>query len=57
MKLAKSQNLTLLKTNQATSSSVRLARKLAKSLIKTNSKMYEPKTYNKVIDNPIHGNK
>lgn len=28
--------------------------KFTKSMIKTNSKMYKPKTYNEVIDNPIY---
>lgn len=42
MKPVKSHNLTLLKTNLATSSNVRLAGKLAKSLIKTNNKIHEP---------------
>lgn len=31
--------------------------KLAKSIIKTSSKVHKPKTYNEVINNPIHGNR
>ena len=36
---------------------VRPARKLAKSVTETNSKVREPKTYNEAINNPIHGNR
>ena len=36
---------------------VRPARKFAKSVTETNSKVREPKTYDKAINDPIHGNK
>lgn len=45
------------KTNLDTSSNIRLICKLIKFLTETSSKMYKPKTYNKVIDNLIHKNR
>lgn len=35
---------------------VRHAYKFAKSVTETSSKMHEPKTYNEVINDSIHGN-
>lgn len=57
IRLAKSHNPIIPKTDLGTGLDVRLARKLAESLIKTSSKAHEPKIYNKAIDNPIHGNR
>lgn len=51
MKLAKSHNLTILKTDLDTGLGTRLKCKLAKSLTETSSKVHEPKTYNEVINN------
>ena len=36
---------------------VRPMHKFAKSVIKTSSKVQEPKTYDEVINDPIHGNR
>lgn len=55
IRLAKIHNLTVPKTDLSMGSSIKPAHKLAKSLIKTSSKVHELKTYNKAIDNPIHG--
>lgn len=32
-------------------------REFAKSVIETSSKVREPKTYDEVVNNPIHGNR
>lgn len=57
IKQAKSQDLTVLRTNLGTGSSIKSIRKLAKTLTETSNKMHKPKTYNKTIDNLIYRNK
>ena len=57
MRLTKSHNSTVLKTNLGISSGVRPACKFVKSLTKTSNKVYEPKIYNEAIDNLIYGNR
>lgn len=57
IRLAKSYNPIVLKTDLDTGSGVKLVCKLAKSLTETSSKIYKPKTYDKVIDNSIYKNK
>lgn len=49
--------LQMLKTDLGIGSGIKLTHKLAKSMTEKNSKVYELKTYNKTIDNLIHGNK
>lgn len=44
-------------TDLSIGSDIKLAHKLAKFLIETSSKIHEPKTYNKAIDNLIYKNK
>ena len=36
---------------------IRPAQELAKSVTETSSKVHEPKTYNKAVNNPINGNR
>lgn len=44
-------------TNLGTSLGIKPVRKHAKSLIKTKSKIYKLKIYDKIIDNSIYGNR
>lgn len=55
IRLAKIHNLTVPRTDLSMGSGVKPIHKLAKSLIETSSKVHELKTYDKAIDNPIHG--
>lgn len=57
IRLAKFHNPIVPKTNSGMGSNVKLICKLAKSLIKTSSKVYKPKTYDEAINNPIYRNK
>ena len=57
MRLTRSHNLTLLKTDPSTGLGIKFICKLTKSLIETSNKVYEPKTYDKAINNLIHGNR
>lgn len=57
MRLDRFHNLTVSKIDPDMSSSVKTICKLAQFLTKTNSKMYEPKIYDKAINNPIHRKK
>lgn len=57
IKLDRSYNLSMPKIDLGIGLGIRPVYKLAKFLIKTNSKIYEPKTYNEAINNLIHGNK
>ena len=57
MRLAKSHDSIVSKTNQDIGSGIRPVCKLAKSLIEISSKVHKPKTFNKVIDDIILGNK
>lgn len=59
MRLDKSQDPIWMRprTDLDTSSSVRLARKLAKSATKTSNKIHKPKIYNEAIDNLIYRNR
>lgn len=36
---------------------IRSMQKLAKSIIETSNKVHEPKTYNKIVNNPINRNR
>lgn len=56
MRLIKFYNLIMLKIDLDTGSDVRSACKFIMSLTKTSSKVYKPKTYDKVIDDLIYGN-
>lgn len=56
VKLDRSYDPTMLRTDIDTGSGVRPTRKLAKFLIETSSKVHEPKTYNEAINNTIYGN-
>lgn len=56
MRLDKFHNPTVPKTDLDMGSVIKPVYKLAKSLIETSSKVYEPKTYDKAIDNPIYKN-
>lgn len=55
--LVKSHNLTMLRLDLGMSSGIKLIHKLAKSLIRTCSKVHDHKTYNKAINNLIYKNK
>lgn len=57
MRLAKSHNPTVPRRDMGIGLGIRPAYKLVKSLIETSSKVYEFKTYDKAIDNPIYGNR
>lgn len=57
MRLDRFYDLIISKTNLDTSLDVKSIHKFAKFLIKTSSKIYELKTYNKIIDNLIYKNK
>lgn len=56
MRLDRSYNLTIPRTNLSTGSAIRPLCKLAKFWGETSSKMHKPKTYNEAIDNSIYGN-
>lgn len=53
MRLAKSHNLTIPRTNLDIGLDIKPACKLAKSLTKTRSKMHELKTYNEAINDVV----
>lgn len=57
MRLVKSHNLIVPKSDLGIGSSVKPTHKLAKSLTKISSKIYKLKTYNEAIDNLIYKNK
>lgn len=57
MSLDKAHNPIVPRTDLGIDSGIKLAYKLAKSLIKTSSKLYKPKTCDEVIDNPIYKKK
>lgn len=57
MRLDKSHDSTVSRTDLGIGSGVRFARKFAKSLTKTSSKVYKPKTYNEAIDDLIYRNR
>ena len=59
MRLDKSQDQTQMKLriDLGIGSGVRSIHKFTKSITETISKMDESKTYDEVIDNPIHGNR
>ena len=57
MRLTKSYNSIMLKTDLGTGLDIRLVFKLTKFLIETSNKVHETKTYDKTIDNLIYGNK
>lgn len=57
MRLNKTHNLMILKTDLDIGFVIRFLLKLAKFLIKTSINMHKPKTYNEVMNNLIHGNK
>lgn len=57
MRLNKAHNLIIPKTDLDMSYVIRFLFKLAKFLIKTSINMHKPKTYNEVMNNPIHENK
>lgn len=57
IRLAKSYNLTVPKTDLSLGLGIKLVYKLTKSLRETNNKIHKSKIYNEAIDNLIHGNK
>lgn len=57
MRLNRSHNPTMPRTDLNMSSSVKPVCKLAKSLTKTSNKVHESKTYNEAINNLIHKNR
>lgn len=57
MRLAKSNNPTVLKIDLNTGSGIRLVRKLAKFLTETSNKVHESKTCDEAIGNLIYGNR
>lgn len=57
MRLAKSHSPSVLRTDLGMDLGIRSVCKLAKSLIKTGNKVHKPKTFNKAINNLIHGNR
>lgn len=57
MRLAKSHSPKVLRTDLGMGLGIRFVCKLAKSLIKTGNKVHKPKTYNKAINDLIHGNR
>lgn len=57
IRLDRSHNLTMSKTNISIGSGVKPAHKLVKSLTETSNKVHKCKTYNEAIDNLIYENK
>ena len=57
MRIAKSYDLTVPRTNLGTGSSIKPVCKLAKSLTETSSKVHKSKTYDEAIDNLIYRNR
>lgn len=57
VRLNKSHNPIILRKNRDTGSGIRPECKLAKSLTEISNKLHEPKTYDEVINNLIHGNR
>lgn len=47
----------MLKIDLGIGSGIRLIHEFAKSMTEMSSKVYEPKTYNEIIDNLIHKKK
>lgn len=54
MRLNRSHNLTVPRTDLDKGSNIKLAYKLTKSLTETSNKVHKLKTYNKAIDDPIY---
>lgn len=57
MRLDRFHDSIMLRINLDMDSSVKSVCKFARSLTEISSKVYEPITYNKAIDNLIHGNR
>lgn len=57
IKLIKSYNLIMPKTDLGIGSGIKLACKFTKFLTEISSKMYELKTYNQAIDNLLYKNR
>lgn len=57
MRLAQFYNPTVSRIDLSIDSGIRAVCKLTKSLIEIKSKMHEPKTYDQIINYPIHRNR